>query len=113
MPPVVERDPVVSYPFLDKRHEFLRLCQGNFLQFDTLRHSVLSTSMVMEFIFHKVPDPFLDLCDSCEKILCDEYYVCRYRDDYRLCKDCLERDGGLHAKNHLEDCKPSQSPDCC
>ena len=36
-----------------------------------------------------------------EKILYDEYYLCRYKDDYRLCKDCLERDGGIHAKHHI------------
>ena len=53
----------------------------------------MSTSMVMEFIFHKVPDPFLDLCDSCERVLYDEYFVCRHNDDYRLCKECLNKDG--------------------
>ena len=106
---MVERDPRISYPFLDKRHEFLRLCQGNFLQFDTLRQSILSTSMVMEFIFHKVPDPFLDLCDSCERVLYDEYFVCRHNDDYRLCKECLNKDVGIHARTHAEkkDCNMS------
>ena len=104
LPPVVERDPRISFPFLDKR-----LCQGNFLQFDTLRQSILSTSMVMEFIFHKVPDPFLDLCDSCERVLYDEYFVCRHNDDYRLCKECLNKDGGIHARTHAEkkDCNMS------
>lgn len=97
---VYEENPLISYPFLDKRHEFLRLCQGNFLQFDTLRHSILSTSLVLEFMFHKVPDPFLDSCDSCEKVLLNEYYACSHNDDYRLCKDCLNKDGGLHAKLH-------------
>lgn len=51
-------------------------------------------------MFHKVPDPFLDACDSCEKVLLNEFFACRHNDDYRLCKDCLNKDGGLHSKLH-------------
>ena len=98
--PIRERDPVISYPFLDRRHQFLRLCHGNFLQFDTLRQSILSTSLVLELMFHQVPGPFLNVCDACECILDDSYYSCTYNCDYRLCKECLKKDGGIHARMH-------------
>ena len=98
--PIRERDPVISYPFLDRRHQFLRLCHGNFLQFDTLRQSILSTSLVLELMFHQVPDPFLNVRDACECILDDSYYSCTYNCDYRLCKECLKKDGGIHARMH-------------
>ena len=61
--------------------------------------------MIMQFIFHKTPDPFLDMCDSCEKIIYDVGYMCRYRDDYCLCKDCLAKDGDIHARLHARNVK--------
>lgn len=100
LPPLSNQDPIISHVFFDKRHEFLRLCQGNFLQFDTLRHAMLSTSVLVQFLFSKVADPFLDCCDTCETVLYKEFYACSHNDDYRLCKDCLNRDGGLHACQH-------------
>ena len=33
LPPLRDENPLISYPFLDKRHEFLRLCQGNYLPY--------------------------------------------------------------------------------
>ncbi|KAK8798835.1 hypothetical protein WA158_007919 [Blastocystis sp. Blastoise] len=96
----VDENPVISCKYLDKRQDFLHFCQGNFFQFDTLRHALLSTSMLLKFIKEHPKDSFLELCDGCECTLYEKKYCCQLCKNYKLCEDCLLRDGGLHVRNH-------------
>jgi hypothetical protein len=72
------------------RFAFLRICQSNHWQFDTLRRAKFASTMLLYLLRRVDLAPMLLWCCKCEKeLLTDARWLCDLCTDYAVCEDCL------------------------
>lgn len=90
-------EPFSSSPIIDNRHTFLRVCQGNHLQFDTHRHAVYSTLMILYLFSSKKSQLTVRTCDKCLLAMDGKRcYTCKTCNDFDLCDECYQEEGHEH-----------------
>lgn len=86
---VEAEDHRISCVFFDTRHGFLRMCQGNNFQFDTLRRAKYSSQMILFLLHHPHVPAFSHQCNNCDQeIRTCLRYRCNDCYDFYLCVDC-------------------------
>lgn len=81
---------LISCEFFDTRSGFLRMCQGNNYQFDSLRRAKHSSMMVLWHLHHPQYPAFAHVCNSCDDdIGSDTRYHCDVCEDFDLCSSCI------------------------
>jgi hypothetical protein len=84
-----EADERITCDFFDTRHGFLRMCQGNHYQFDTLRRAKHSSMMILWHLHHPGIPAYAAHCNACEAdIGCGVRWHCAVCGDYDLCEQC-------------------------
>lgn len=103
IPPLTDPEPYISSPIIDNRHTFLRVCQGNHLQFDTHRHAIYSTLMVLYLFSCKKHELTVRTCDRCLLSMDNKKcYTCDICHDFDLCNECYRIEGHEHSM-HIVD----------
>ena len=84
-------DERISCDFFDTRHGFLRMCQGNNYQFDTLRRAKHSSMMILWHLHNPNIPAYAHTCNACESdIGCGVRWHCEACVDYDICEACYE-----------------------
>jgi Histone acetylation protein/Bromodomain/Zinc finger, ZZ type len=92
-----ESDEQISGDFFDTRHGFLRMCQGNNYQFDTLRRAKHSSMMILFHLQNPMIPAYAVLCNLCEgDIGAGMRWHCDSCIDFDVCQACKERHGHVH-----------------
>ena len=92
-----ESDEQISGDFFDTRHGFLRMCQGNNYQFDTLRRAKHSSMMILFHLQNPMIPAYAVLCNLCEgDIGAGTRWHCDSCVDFDICQACKERQGHMH-----------------
>jgi hypothetical protein len=84
-----EADEQISCDFFDTRHGFLRMCQGNNYQFDTLRRAKHSSMMILWHLHNPSIPAYAHTCNMCEgDIGCGVRWHCETCFDFDICDTC-------------------------
>ena len=79
----------VTCDFFDTRQGFLRMCQGNNYQFDTLRRAKHSSMMILWHLHNPSIPAYAHACNVCETdIGCGTRWHCEACYDYDICDAC-------------------------
>ena len=79
----------------DARTSFLSLCQGQFLQFDTLRRAKHSTMMTLYHLHNPDQEMMSTTCTNCSsEIPANQGWRCKECADYELCNNCYQAGHG-------------------
>jgi len=82
-------DERITCDFFDTRQGFLRMCQGNNYQFDTLRRAKHSSMMVLWHLHNPSIPAYAHACNVCETdIGCGTRWHCEACYDYDICDNC-------------------------
>ena len=75
----------VTCDFFATRHGFLRMCQGNNYQFDTLRRAKHSSMMILWHLHNPAIPAYAHTCNACETdIGCSVRWHCETCYDYDM-----------------------------
>ena len=86
---VIEDEKSITCDFFDSRHGFLRMCQGNNYQFDTLRRAKHSSMMILWHLHNPSIPAYAHICNVCENdIGCGTRWHCEACFDYDICEEC-------------------------
>jgi E1A/CREB-binding protein len=86
---VIEDEKTITCDFFDSRHGFLRMCQGNNYQFDTLRRAKHSSMMILWHLHNPSIPAYAHICNVCENdIGCGTRWHCEACFDYDICEEC-------------------------
>lgn len=79
----------ISCDFFNARQGFLRMCQGNNYQFDTLRRAKHSSAMVLYHLHNPDVPAFARICNGCDTDIGNrERWHCNVCNDFDLCSEC-------------------------
>lgn len=93
-----ELDERISCDFFDTRHGFLRMCQGNNYQADTLRRAKHSSMMVLWHLHNPSIPAYAHTCNVCEAdIGCNTRWHCETCYDFDVCVECAASVEHQHA----------------
>ena len=85
----IEDERTITCDFFDSRHGFLRMCQGNNYQFDTLRRAKHSSMMILFHLHNPAIPAYAHTCNKCETdIGCGTRWHCEACFDFDICDAC-------------------------
>ncbi|XXG83954.1 hypothetical protein AAC387_Pa10g1587 [Persea americana] len=92
-----DKDGILDCGFFDTRHAFLKLCQVNHYQFNTLRRAKHSSMMVLYHLHNPTAPAFTRTCFICfNEIGTNKGWHCETCSEYDVCDDCHHREGNQH-----------------
>lgn len=92
-----DKDGILDCGFFDTRHAFLKLCQINHYQFNTLRRAKHSSMMVLYHLHNPTAPAFMRTCFTCfNEIGANKGWHCETCSEYDVCDDCYHREGNQH-----------------
>lgn len=90
-------DERITCDFFDTRQGFLRMCQGNNYQFDTLRRAKHSSMMILWHLHNPSIPAYAHTCNVCETdIGCGTRWHCEACYDYDICDACNDNPSTNH-----------------
>ena len=80
-----------SNVLLDHRHTFLEVCQFKHLQFNTLRHSKYSTSLLLYYMHRPFAPSLQPRCDQCKNVILKTRWhaAIKGKEEQELCGACI------------------------
>ena len=103
----VEDERSLTCDFFDTRPGFLRMCQGNHYQFDSLRRAKHSSMMILWHLQHPSIPAYAHTCNVCESdIGAGTRWVCLHADcpDFDCCETCVRN---IHVPPHPHPLTPN------
>lgn len=90
-----DEDDTLEDNLLDDRSKFLRFCQDNNYQFDTLRRAKHSSMMILNHLHHLIAPTVGTSCHFCHgKDVVDQTWLCKACPEFSVCTTCYREKGG-------------------
>ncbi|KAL5701816.1 histone acetyltransferase [Ranunculus cassubicifolius] len=95
-------DEIFERKFLETRSAFIKLCEGNHYQFDTLRRAKHSSMMILYHLHNPSAPAFATECSVCNNYVdTGQGWRCGTCADYEMCDPCFQKDRGVSHPHEL------------
>ncbi|KAI6670501.1 hypothetical protein NL676_005386 [Syzygium grande] len=107
-----DEDTALENYLFESRHTFLKFCQENQYQFNTLRHAKYSSMMILHYLGNPKDVIGGASCSICRKLTASKQsWRCEICSEFSVCEVCYQHKNFVHEHQLTQGSSPSDQPD--